>query len=628
MSVVNVPISENAMLLDIQHVKANYREEIPETLYILWKDLDTERKYIQTIEHPEIDLYFEKTEKRNHTDPKTYVYAADCYKRRVPYNKIRDTIIEEGGEAAKARAKYLYQNKQYKELDEFLKYPYVYGGDIDIRAYYHYLWRQEHDNNLPKPLHIGFADIECCSAHIIGMANPKTCPVDLVTIVDGRERQSYTFALVGMELPIPDRASLTEEEWIQFTELEKMYAERREQEKYLMDHLDDLIKELHEKFDDVYPGMEYKSFFYKDEAKMISHIFDLIRRLDFDFVGWWNFEFDINYLIERAVVLKLDPILLFTSPDCKYRQCWFKKDKFHFAIKNKTDYFYNTGRTNYICQQRIYAATRKGRSELRSYSLSYVAQKELRDNKYDYSEDGNIKTVGFRNYKDYFIYNIKDVLLQFGIEEVTSDIANFYMTFYQTFTPYDSVFKQTVKLRCIQYYFLLSRGMVPGMNINKTPFGAEDEPDDDEDDDDTPSEGKKKKGFEGALVGDSRLNDNMGVPLYGTKPTNNIFNYGIDLDMGSFYPSTIKITNNEPSNLIFKCSVDASQFDILNGDKPVNTISHIPLLPDAESDFKDDVSKECFDNFYTRNWLTAGHKWFNLPDMADLYKKVSRKLGG
>ena len=80
------------------------------------------------------------------------------------------------------------------------------------------------------------------------------------------------------------------------------------------------------------------------------------------------------------------------------------------------------------------------------------------------------------------------------------------------------------------------------------------------------------------------------------------------------------------NNLIFKSTVDAKQFDVLNGDKPVNTISHIPLLPDAESDFIDDVAKECLDNFYTRDWLSAGHKWFNLPTIDELYEAVSEKL--
>ena len=71
----------------------------------------------------------------------------------------------------------------------------------------------------------------------------------------------------------------------------------------------------------------------------------------------------------------------------------------------------------------------------------------------------------------------------------------------------------------------------------------------------------------------------------------------------------------------------SQQFTINGGDKPIHTISHIPLLPDKISDFKDDVAKECFDNFQTKNYLTMGRKWFNLPDMEEMYKKLKKKLG-
>ena len=74
-----------------------------------------------------------------------------------------------------------------------------------------------------------------------------------------------------------------------------------------------------------------------------------------------------------------------------------------------------------------YAAIRKGREELRSTTLNYIGQKELEDEKLDYSEDGNIKTVSYNNYLRYILYNIKDVLLQGGIEQATSDLETYYL---------------------------------------------------------------------------------------------------------------------------------------------------------------------------------------------------------
>jgi len=45
-----------------------------------------------------------------------------------------------------------------------------------------------------------------------------------------------------------------------------------------------------------------------------------------------------------------------------------------------------------------YAAIRTGGQELRSNKLTYVAQKELNDEKLDYSEDGDIKTLSYNNW--------------------------------------------------------------------------------------------------------------------------------------------------------------------------------------------------------------------------------------
>ena len=211
-----------------------------------------------------------------------------------------------------------------------------------------------------------------------------------------------------------------------------------------------------------------------------------------------------------------------------------------------------------------------------------------------------------------------------GIENKVNDLDTYWMTSYLNMTPYDSEFKQTQMLRNYQYNDYLNSGKVPGENVNKTPFGgAEEEPDDDDD----MSTSSKKSKFEGALVGDPRLNLPYGACLYGNKPSNNIFEYAIDMDMSSFYPSTIMAMNIDPSCLIFKCILDAGQFDLRGGDLKFNSISQYSLLPDKPSDFHDDVAKECFDNFQTGNVMNTAHKWLNLPSVDDIYYACLEELG-
>ena len=71
------------------------------------------------------------------------------------------------------------------------------------------------------------------------------------------------------------------------------------------------------------------------------------------------------------------------------------------------------------------------------------------------------------NYRKYFIYNIKDVLLQYGIEECTEDCDTLYNSTYSNITPYENNFKQTVTLRNVQYRIYDDLGLIPGANINQ-----------------------------------------------------------------------------------------------------------------------------------------------------------------
>jgi hypothetical protein len=259
----------------------------------------------------------------------------------------------------------------------------------------------------------------------------------------------------------------------------------------------------------------------------------------------------------------------------------------------------------------LYASIRKGSSELRSYKLNYIAQRELKDSKLDYSEDGDFKLLPYLNFRKFLIYNIKDVLLQVGIERRTSDFDTFYVTSYENATDYTKVFRQTAKLRNVEYISFLDQGLIPGNNINI--FNTEEEKLSDEEDEDDESE------FEGALVADPFYNDYVGQKMYGRK-TNNVFSNAIDFDMGAFYPNSIFAMNIDPSTLIFKIEMPISQYDLFDGKLKFRGITG------NKFEKVDDAAKECFDNFQTGNYLSTGYKWLNLPSVYDVYKQLKKKL--
>lgn len=611
---------ENAMLLDIQYIKANKKNKQPDLLYIIWKNLDTNEKFLQVVPEPKMDIYFEKMELRTHAYNKNYERLENLDKKTVKYKDIIFEIVNDMGDVGRQKLQHYFTTGNYNGLKEFYTYPYVYGADYDIRAWYRYKWLQTYDNSRPKKITKGFLDIEVDTLESVGMPDPVFNPIDLVTLIDESTLTSYTFSLIGVDCVERNLEDMTPEQRIKEINRRNMYAHRLEQQDEWSSNIQGIENKAHEMFDENYPGMKYKFYFYQDERKMLVHLFQLINTLKLDFIGVWNIAFDIPYLIERMKALGLDPAEVMCHPDFPVKVCWFKKDNINFQIKNKSDFFHISSYTIFVDQMVIYAAIRKGQQELRSNKLTYIAKKELQDEKLDYSEDGSIKTLSYNNFIMYIMYNIKDVLLQLGIEERTSDFDTYYITSYKNMTPYESEFKQTIKLRNVQYASYMSQGLVPGENVNSFLFNnlKNNENEDDEDDSET--------SFEGALVGNPLLIDNFGVELFGKK-SRSVFRYSIDMDMSRFYPSCIGAMNIDPSTLIFKTIVDPTNYDVRGGDIPYHGITDVQIVEDNNDSFTEDIGKEVFDNFQTRNWLSVGYKWLNLPSVNAVYEEVTKQLG-
>lgn len=622
----------NSMLLDIQYVRANRKDGTPDCLYTIYKDLRTDKKFVITMENPKMPIYFEKEECINHKYPVDYRELADCKQHVCKYSEIPFEIAKHMGDSGQRFLQNIFETKNYSNLVMLNTYPYVFGHDYDIRTYYRHAWRKKVSDNIIPHFKKGFLDIEVDSFDVPGFPTPEKNPIDLVTAIDGKEKQVYTFALVNRPYePIKDGlkylGNISDDVKKMYEEKEQhrkeMYDSRHQQERELMDDVEGLKKELHELFDASYPGFEYNFYFYEnDERKMLVHLFECIHMISPDFLMIWNISFDIPYILNRMNALNLDATEIICDPEFKYKVCRFKKDTRNFDIKNKCDHFEVSSKTVYIDQMENYGAIRKGRDELRSYSLNYIGRKELEDEKLDYSEDGNIKTIGYTNYRRYFIYNIKDVLLQYGIEECTEDIDNLYNNSYNNITPYENCYKQTVVLRNVQYRIYDNIGLIPGANINQIMLQQDMRL--------HPEKYAKKNKtpeYEGALVGNTSIISNFGKEMYGKK-TNYMFAYSIDMDMTAFYPSTIGCLNIAPSTMIFKATILANNYDVRGGKIPFHGFTDVQLVEDNLDSFQGDISAEIFDNFQTGNILSTGHKFMNLPTITELEKLVLKKTKG
>lgn len=616
----------NTLLIDVQYVNGNKKREEPDCLYVIWKDLRTNEKHLEVVPEPLMTIYFEKEEFRDHGYNITYREKEKLRPATCKYKDIKFAIAQEMGETGKNFLQEVFGTKQYGRLRELNAYPHVFGHDYDIRTWYRYMYDKTAAQPKERRLSKGFMDIEADSFDIEGFADPASCPVDLVTVIDSFNMKSYTFALVNQTYPEKDFSHISDSDPMK-EELKKEYEEkkywhdyRNQQEKELMDNQEELKKELHEMFDESYGELDYNFFFYSDERQMLVHLFQLINQLKMDFMMIWNISFDIPYIIERMQYLGLDPKEVMCHPDFPVKECYFKKDTKNFDVKNKSDFFSLSSYTIFYDQMILYAAVRKGREELRSNKLSFIANKEIGDEKLDYGEEGNIKKFPYLNYKKYFIYNIKDVLLQMGIEKATMDIDTLYVSSYENLTSYKDVFKQTVVLRNFQYKSFAEQGLVPGANINAL-YAYSNQSNGFGDDDD------EESSFEGALVGEPNLINPFGEKIYGKK-TNYLFKYSIDMDMSAFYPNTIHVLNIDASTLIFKMILDPDQYDVRGGKIPFRGITDVQLWDKNNDSFKDDIGGEVIDNFHSKNYLSLGYKFLNLPSVDEMVSIVNEKLGG
>ena len=613
----NVVPTKNSMLLDVKYVKQRKKEGIPDYLYIVWRDIPSGEKFMKVIPEPRMPIYFEKEKFRNHSYNKNYAPLNTLEKEVVKYKDIPFVIANDIGEEGRTYLQNQMKNGNYNAIREMFLYPYVFGADYDVATWYRIQWLLNFDNDLPKKLKKGFLDIEVDGLEVGGMPTPRNCPVNAVTLIDDSANTVYTFLLMYRKFKpkyekVDYEKKLISEDQIEAEKKrEEMYAHMHSEQKFLSEHTELLDKKLHEMFDDSYGSLNYNFYYYEDEKKMLVHLFQLINQLKLDIIGIWNMSFDIPYLMQRMDTLGLDPCAIISHPDFPSKECFFKADERNHDIKNKHDNFYCTSYTTYYDQMELYASIRKSKQELRSYRLTVIAQIELKDSKLDYSDNADIKTLPYVDFEKFVIYNIKDVLLQMGIERRTSDFDALYSKSYLNATAYPSVFSQTVVLRNVQYKYFLEEGLVPGSNVNvfndsmKEIAAKYDKEDDEEDDEDD--------SFEGALVADPRYNDYEGIEIYGQK-SNCFFENGIDFDMTAFYPSSIFAMNIDPSTLIFKMIIPTTEYDIGGGE--------IPLRGITKESFTEipDVSKELMDNFITGNFLDFGAKWLNLPSLDELYE--------
>lgn len=605
---------KNPMLLNVTYIKPTRDNNREEYFDVVYKDDSGEPR--RSKEPALADIWFVKPEFRNYEYNKPEERMEKMYEVSVPISKVRAQIAKEMGEKGEEFIRNCYQTGNVKALNQLYKWQYSYRADFLPEYYFMRRWYSKYTIGTVK-LSKAFLDIECDMIdYQLDMENiPNTAgsPVNVVTAIFEDEKDAWTFALRPYE---PSKIGVSEEDYNKRYEL---YKKQLADHEYMMSHMSEYIADLNVSFDPVYGHIDYHIREYEKEIDLIADVFRLLNLRKPNFCMIWNMRFDIQYLYYRTIALGYDPASLMCHSDFDDKRCYFKVDRSTFLLEKQFDYFYCSSYTNYICQMRMYASTRKSQHKLKSVKLNSIADRELGDKKVEYPENSNIIRFAYVNWMLFIKYNIKDVLLQLGIERKTNDSLAYYMKSQSNLTPYSKIFREIHLLRCVREKYFNKIGWVQGNNLNvidndedsleKTFYRNDDEDD-------------EESTFKGAINADPLWNARVGMRIMGMR-SNTVYKNGIDEDMGAFYPSCKIASNMDGITLLYKAAFNNDDF--LSGEFCNRSLNQTYVEKDKNGKTRKlDFTGEAVNTFVSGNILTFGNNYLGLPSITQLYDRVKR----
>lgn len=544
------------------YIDKKYTDE----LAIVYRNEETKEKEIKIIREPEFEFRLAKDNILIEQEHLNYIPLEDTEIVQLKYKDLFLQIAREidsyNEDENKTEEKLYFNNiKQRKnyENNNFHHFNRIFGTDINIEDYYKGKWLRQY-NPSNKTITKSFTDIEVDSIEIDGFPNEEEalCPVNAITFLYSPKKLVVTLLLRNPNNPL----------------IEELEEEKKE-----------FIKELKKELGEEYT---YKLLFYDDEYTLLADYFTLNNKYKPDFDLIWNMPFDIQTIINRMARLKpsedhLQHICPEEFPE-HMKKAVFHKDKKHQKAEDKNDWFECTSYTMWIDALALYASIRKGMGVKDSYALNDIAKEELHDEKLNYEEDGNIKTLPYNNYKKFVMYNIKDVILLDKLEELNDDIGMLFSLADATKTRINKVMRKTISIKNMAYWFYQDQGYAMGNNPNMKYNGWGDEEEDDED----------IEKFAGAIVADPLLNGYNGIDINGAF-SKFVYEFAIDFDYSALYPSNIRAFNIDATTQYGRLTFE--------GNPPTKEY-------DMGGDFMDNL--ECQDP------INVGKKWLNLPSTSDL----------
>ena len=390
------------------------------------KNIHTNESKLEIIRNASVPFWVTKKPMQNH------VYKKEC----VPDSEL-DTFRCKFAELPTAVAKALGEREfGYINYRNLLNSPYVYGADIELEVLVK-MAAAKACSGVPTQYNIGILDIENSMLGNHEITN--------MSYVDGLTRNCYMAAYE------PFLKGKTEADIRALTDIRlKEFREKLNAEAQII-------------FDK--KPYTYEVYITDNELDLIKWTFKQINKHKPDFVGIWNIDHDIPYILERIEFRQGDAAEIMCHPDVpkELRYVHYKKDggkggqMGHFT--DSWNWLDCTGFTQYICLQNLYSRLRKVQGREISYALGYVAGKTIGTGKLEFGDHKGHVVMQSKFFLDYTVYNLFDSIIPGIMEEINNDITNF-MTLIGINRLKDFS-HQTVLLKNKFYSYCRENGRVP-----------------------------------------------------------------------------------------------------------------------------------------------------------------------
>ena len=487
--------------------------EEPDILYSVIKDIDSGKSEVQIIEKPDVKFY---------TSIVPQSYAAIS----IPRNETQEhTCKYDGRDLELARAvgqedafwNSLRNKTKWLLMRDLMRHPDLYLADVDIEDYSKTMFGRENGVHYGK-YKKSFSDIEVDISTYKGFPNEDVAPVPINTINHFDMSTKTFYSLILRDPTNPGIAAM---------------------EANIQNFIDNEIKQ------ELRPEDQDCKFFFRfvdTEQEIISGYFEVIHTTEPDFACFWNQHFDITTIINRMKRLKMDIPGTMCHPcipvDKRYVK-WNREnvepsfgggeEKAGASEKNVGHpsrvwhWLEVAGKTQWYDQMSLYSNLRK-RSTLPSYKLDDIGASEVKVRKVDFRSHGfTMQSVIHGNFLLYMRYSLKDVYVQYKIEQKVEDIDKYVLFTGNTRLSKGTKISYVIKNDLMNSFF--DQGLIIGNTVSY------------EVRDFTP----------GAIVSNPNLMLKKGMKINGFET--NVFKNVIDFDAASLYPNLMIAFNISKSTL-------------------------------------------------------------------------------